>query len=536
MQKKPRTRRPRKWPSVVGNPEERAATALARLEDITRLVSEWVWKTDADGRLVFVSERVSEILGFLPIELVGKTLTELGSFSIEGRRSGGPDWKAPFRELRFDMPSKNGEIRLFLVSGLPFYDRESWKLEGFCGIADDITKRKETEERLKEAKEQAERYLSIAGTTIVAIERSGAISLVNDAGCRLLGRDKGELIGRNWIDTVVPANGKAQVESIFSRVLSGGTESAEPVEYEVKTKDGKRKWIAWHKIALTDDRGEVVGVLSSGEDLTERLEAERRMQQFRKLESLGSLAGGIAHEINNMLHPALSLTKATLRQLPLGSRERIRLEKAIEANERIKGLVERILQFGAQPESVRAPVPLTPVVHDACNLLRSLALTSVEFHEQLEDDVGLVIADPSDIQTVLMNLGSNALDSMGVETGRLRISLSRILLEQRLYGTIPPLEPGSYAKLSVVDNGAGMDNETVERLLEPFFTTKEVGRGTGLGLSIVFGIVAKQGGAMDISTAIGAGTTVDVYFPIVDRTVNDTEGELEFSSRSSAEE
>ena len=125
---------------------------------------------------------------------------------------------------------------------------------------------------------------------------------------------------------------------------------------------------------------------------------------------------------------------------------------------------------------------------------------------------------------------------MGVETGRLRISLSRILLEQRLYGTIPPLEPGSYAKLSVVDNGAGMDNETVERLLEPFFTTKEVGRGTGLGLSIVFGIVAKQGGAMDISTAIGAGTTVDVYFPIVDRTVNDTEGELEFSSRSSAEE
>ncbi len=382
-------------------------------------------------------------------------------------------------------------------------------------------------------KEKAERYLAIAGTTIVAIERSGAISLVNNAGCRVLGRGEEELIGRNWIDTVVPADEKAQVESIFARILSGGAAMTKPVEYEVKTKDGERRRIAWHKIALTDDRGEVVGVLSSGEDLTERLEAERRMQQFRKLESLGSLAGGIAHEINNMLHPALSLTKATMRQLPPGSREWTRLEKATEASERIKGLVERILQFSAQPEFVREPVPLTPIVRDACGLLRSQALASVEFRAHLEDDVGFVIADPSEIQTVLINLGSNALDSMGIETGRLQVSLSPVFLKQTLYATIPPLEPGSYAKLSVTDNGAGMDKETVERLLEPFFTTKEVGHGTGLGLSIVFGIVAKQGGAIAISTSIGAGTTVDVYLPVVDGTVGNTAGEFEFAGRSS---
>ena len=156
MQKKPNKRRPRKWPSIFGTAEERASTGLARLEDITRLVSEWVWEADSDGRLVFVSDRVKEVLGFLPVVLVGKKFTELGSFPAEGSQSFAPDWRAPFREMQFDMPGKNGEIHHFLISGLPFYDRESWELKGFCGIAEDITKRKEIEETLRETKDRAE--------------------------------------------------------------------------------------------------------------------------------------------------------------------------------------------------------------------------------------------------------------------------------------------------------------------------------------------------------------------------------------------
>ena len=156
MAKKPATRLPRSWPSIAGPPERRVSRALARLEDVTRLVSEWVWETDADGTLTFVSDRATQILELIPAQLVGRKMSELGTFVSPDGEDAEPDWNAPFRDARFDMSGADGEIRHFLVSGLPFYDQETWRLEGFCGITEDITNRLHAEETLRVALEEAE--------------------------------------------------------------------------------------------------------------------------------------------------------------------------------------------------------------------------------------------------------------------------------------------------------------------------------------------------------------------------------------------
>ena len=156
MAKKPAIRLPRSWPSIAGPPERRGSRALARLEDITRLVSEWVWETDADGTLTFVSDRATQILGLIPAQLINRKMSELGTFVASEGEKAEPDWNAPFRDFRLDMPDADGEIRHFLVSGLPFYDQETWSLEGFCGTTEDITERLRAEEALRVALEEAE--------------------------------------------------------------------------------------------------------------------------------------------------------------------------------------------------------------------------------------------------------------------------------------------------------------------------------------------------------------------------------------------
>ena len=215
MVREPEVRRSRNWPSVVGNPEQRASRAMFRLEDITRLVSEWVWEMDADCRLTFVSERATEVLGLLPFQLVGRKFSDLGTFASRDDGSTEPDWRSPFRDVPFDMRGGDGETRHFLVSGLPFYDPETWQLEGFCGVAEDISTWLQREDELRVAKEAAEAasraksdFLSYMGhelrTPLTAIigfseilerrigrgeigeEVASCIQYVNDSGLHLL--------------------------------------------------------------------------------------------------------------------------------------------------------------------------------------------------------------------------------------------------------------------------------------------------------------------------------------------------------------
>ena len=287
-------------------------------------------------------------------------------------------------------------------------------------------------------------------------------------------------------------------------------------EYSFKAADGGILYSRTSGTPIFAQDGAFLGYRGTGMDITQRVEDERRLTQAEKMESLGGLAGGIAHDFNNMLLPILSLTDMTRKSLPEDSRERLRLDKVVEAATRAKDLVARILAFSHQEDAVRQNIDIYAAIDETMGLLRSTLPMTIKIKQRLKRDTGTVFADRAQIASVLLNLASNAADAMDGKTGQLKVSLSPVKVSKKKAASIPGLHEGKFAKLAVKDQGHGMDEETLARVMEPFFTTKPIGEGTGLGLSMVHGIVSKHGGVIDISSTPGKGTTVEVYLPLVE--------------------
>ncbi len=249
------------------------------------------------------------------------------------------------------------------------------------------------------------------------------------------------------------------------------------------------------------------------EEERERLAGQLR--QAQKMEAIGTLAGGIAHDFNNILTPIIGYTELTLHQLPRDSDIYHNLAQVRVAAHRAKDLVKQIITFSRKSEQKHGPVKLCSLMKETLKLIRSTIPTTIEIRETIEPDSGYVLADPTQIHQLLINLCTNAWQSMEEKGGTLRVSLHAVGIEAD--GNELGLPTGQYMKLSVSDTGVGMDDTTLERACEPFFTTKEFGKGSGLGLSIVHGIVAGHGGRMLIESKKGKGTTFMIYLPRFDK-------------------
>ena len=249
-------------------------------------------------------------------------------------------------------------------------------------------------------------------------------------------------------------------------------------------------------------------------DALER-EAEAQRWQAQKMESLGALAGGIAHDINNLLMPVIGMTESVLDALPTASPLRERLDLVMDAGRRIQELVDRILTFGRKQSVCLEPLDIAQVVRDAIPLVRATTPASMTIRDQLDPATGIVRADLTQFHAVMMNLASNAAHALEGRPGHLDIALDRIIADANLVRATPALiENQSYAHLRVADDGCGMDSETLERMFDPFFTTREVGKGTGLGMAIIHGIVSKHDGAIRVRSSLGQGSIFDIYLPI----------------------
>ncbi|OHC76184.1 MAG: hypothetical protein A3G18_00735 [Rhodospirillales bacterium RIFCSPLOWO2_12_FULL_58_28] len=366
--------------------------------------------------------------------------------------------------------------------------------------------------------ESEERFRSVVDSSrdaIIAIDAHGVVVSWNNGATSVFGYDRDEMIGRT-VALLIPERYEGAHEAALKRIRETGEVRliGKTVELAGRRKDGAEfpleltlgMWKAGEKVYYS-------GIIR---DIADRKEAERQLGQRRKMESIGNLSGGIAHEINNMLLPILALTSMMADDYPADSKDRKKAEIVLQAAERIRDLIARLLTFSRLDELERQNIDLCAVVEETVGLLRSTIPRTVGIEDRLDKGTGIVFGDASQIKTLLINLAVNSADAVKGGAGRIEIILERARADEASVNKIQGLKPGAWAKLTVRDNGCGMDQKIVEHIFDPFFTTKEVGEGTGLGLSIVHGIVTRHGGVIDISSTPGVGTNIDIYLPLIE--------------------
>ena len=249
----------------------------------------------------------------------------------------------------------------------------------------------------------------------------------------------------------------------------------------------------------------------------ERVKTEMHLRHVHSLQSIGTLAGGVAHEFNNVLLPMMLYTDLALEDLPDDSPVRSNLERVMKLANRAKGLSDQILTFGRPSGVAMVDTPdLAPVIDEAMSMVRALIPVNIEIELDLQPSAGPIVGNPDEIQQLVVNLCSNAFQSLPKSGGRIKVSLETCSVAAEIAELHPGLTEGNYVRLMVADTGGGMDSVILERIFDPFFTTREVGKGTGLGLSVVHGIVVKHEGEIVVSSEVDVGTTIDVYFPLRD--------------------
>jgi nitrogen-specific signal transduction histidine kinase len=253
-------------------------------------------------------------------------------------------------------------------------------------------------------------------------------------------------------------------------------------------------------------------VTAAREELERRRLLELQLNQAQKMESIGALAGGIAHDFNNILTGILGFTE--LAQLDSNNPRQVKdsLAEVRQAGLRAKELVAQILTFCRQQQAKEVPLDISRIVGEALKFLRASTPATIEIERRLAPCV--ILGDPTQIHQVVLNLCTNALHAMKGKTGKLTVLVERCEVDAALAATLPKVQPGAFARLTVQDTGHGIDEAMLPRIFDPFFTTKAVGEGTGLGLSVVQGIVSATGGGIAVESAVGRGTTFRLYFPV----------------------
>lgn len=378
-------------------------------------------------------------------------------------------------------------------------------------------KKSDERRRLEEDLALKASLLDLATDAIYVTEFSGNFIYANEAACRILGYTQEELLGLNLRDLITPESAGERPQR-FKELLAKGEICFESTSFR---KDRSVLPLEIHA-RLIDLQGRKV-ILSVARDITERKQAaelntrmEAQLRQVQKLEALGTFAGGIAHEFNNVLGAMkgfIELALITLETVPGADKVKSKLEAAFRGGERAKELVKQILAFSRHSEQEPLPLEILPIVKESFKLLRASIPATIAIRQNLDTHCGLVLADPTQISQILMNLTSNAFHAMEEQGGVLEISLEPVQVDASLAAADADLKKGPYVRLTVSDTGHGMDQETLGRIFDPFFTTKEVGKGTGLGLSVIHGIVRNLGGAIKVSSELDRGSTFQVYFP-----------------------
>jgi PAS domain S-box-containing protein len=518
--------------------EEWLKESQQQLADIINFLPDATFVIDMTGRVIAWNKAMEEMTGIEAKDMLGKGNYEY-ALPFYGKRR--PILIDLVVEPEEEVEANYEEIHRkdFLLSGetyVPFLKEGGAYLFGKASVLRDsmgsivgaiesirdITKRKRVEEALARAEEK---YRSIFENAMEGISQTtveGRLLNANPALARILGYDSPE----EMIDTLTDISHQVYVNpnrrtELMQLIEDWG--SVQDFEAQFYRKDKSIAWVAINMRAVNGKKGKIAYLEGTVQDITERKLLESQLIQAQKMEAIGTLAGGIAHDFNNILAAILGyteLTKGRLQQEELHGY----LDRVLQACERAKNLVAQILTFSRQADQERKPLDVRVLINETLKLLRATLPSTIEIRQKITSEVHAVLADPTQIHQILINLCTNAAHAMREKGGRLEISLDNVALTQKTAPHHSDLTPGSYVKLTVGDTGTGIAPDIIRRIFDPFFTTKKQGEGTGLGLSMVYGILKAYGGTITVQSEPGAGSIFSVYLPAFGE---DTEAKLD---------
>lgn len=479
-------------------------------EEIFQAIGHPTCILDPEHNVITANRATSQVTGLPAAELRGKKCYEI----FHGAQQ--PPEHCPLEEMLHTGRLEAREMEMdalggvFIVSCTPVQD-EAGRLEKVIHIATDITARKRAEEALRKSEEKYRQLVQQIPAVVYKGYRDWSLDCFDQKIEGITGYLMEEFNTRQktWLDLIFPED-IDQAKNLLLEALKG--DGSYVTEHRIHKKTGEVRWIQARNRIIRNAAGKFAYISGVFFDITERKDLEDQLLKAQKMEAVGILAGGVAHDFNNLLTAIMGYGEIMMMGLRQHDPFYPYIEEILKAASRGGKLTHQLLAFSRKQILQPRVVNLNDVVKDMDKMLRRLIGEDVDLLTLIDPDLGLTQADPGQIEQIIMNLAVNARDAMP-QGGKLTIETANVFLDQPYARSHMDVAPGPYVMLAISDNGLGMDAETIARIYEPFFTTKEEGKGTGLGLSTVYGIVKQSGGHIWAYSEPGQGTTFKIYLP-----------------------
>jgi len=496
--------------------------------DLLETLPDAIVAVDRDGTIVQINSQTQALFGYTRDELIGQKIEILvpesyrrqhhhhrkdfaeapktrrmgANLDLSGRRRNGSEFP-----VEISLSPVTTEDGMFVLSAIRDISDRKRIAEELRRANEELHRR--TAEQLGEYRSRLALIIDSSEDAIIGKDLNGIITSWNKGAERIYGYTPEEAIGKH-ISLLAPSDRPEEIPEILEKIARG--ESIEHSESVRVTKDGRRLDVSISVSPLRDAKGDVIGASAIARDITAQKRAERQLHQSQKMEAIGRLAGGVAHDFNNILGIIRACTEFLRDRIDTAAESSLYVENIKKAIERGSSLTRQLLAFSRSSAIQPRVLDLNERLKDVSKLLRPLMGDDVEILVVSKSPAAVVEADPGQLDQIVVNLAVNARDAMP-RGGKFILETGHARFDEAFAEQHQSMTPGKYVLLAVSDTGNGMDGATVSRIFEPFFTTKEVGKGTGLGLATVYGIVKQSAGHILVYSEPGHGTTFKIYLP-----------------------
>jgi PAS domain S-box-containing protein len=477
-----------------------------------------VWILEKDGRIALSNEAARKIWAGVHYVGIDQYDRYRGWWHNTGKHIEKEEWAAARAVNKgetslgeiIDIECFDGSRKTIVNSAVPLRN-DKGEIFAAVIVNEDITDLKRSEKSLVESEKKYRTLFEESKDTIFVSDTSGRLLDINQAGMELFGYTKEELLSTDMAKLYCNPEDRKR---LWEKLLGSGY--VNDYEMEMKRKDDEKIIVHFSGSLIRDDAGQISGFRGISRNVTERKRLEQQLLQAQKMESIGLLAGGVAHDFNNLLTAISGYGQILQDNIPMDA-ELLQdsIDQVMKASERAAELTRSLLAFSRKQVINPKPVHIDTLISNTSKLIQRIIGEDIEFSTAFSDKKLLIMADAGQIEQVLMNLATNARDAMP-SGGSLSISTKQIVIKEGTEALYNLTAPGKYALISVTDSGTGINKKSMEKLFEPFYTTKEVGKGTGLGLSIVYGIIKQHEGSVLVCSAPDKGTTFNIYLPLVE--------------------